>query len=310
MHNNVVTAAALYFQRLHVTTLRLDFKGSQVGRGHGEVSQIVEAAEFLMSGRHLRSDSEGETNSGAASVTLSLSNNVGNESASGVGDRIADHDDNSRQGRRRRQEQLDESNSSHNLQPQRHVNNETFTPPNSVVLMGYSYGSLIAGSASASIPQCVGVISVAPPIGVQNWLLLFNSRYHTERARRRKSLPRLMIQGNKDNFTTERQFSNAVLSYPPDSTTGAVIKDADHFFYGREKDLLTVVGNWFLTAFPVLQGQLKLLSRVDLRSSMVTRETTKAFAKLSEEERAIGSYAFMGELCECGVIDDSCQPGL
>ncbi len=34
MNNNVVLGVVFWFQRLKVTTLRFDFCGSQIGRGH------------------------------------------------------------------------------------------------------------------------------------------------------------------------------------------------------------------------------------------------------------------------------------
>ena len=34
MNNNVVLALVFWFQRLRITTLRFDFCGSQIGRGH------------------------------------------------------------------------------------------------------------------------------------------------------------------------------------------------------------------------------------------------------------------------------------
>merc|ERR1719273_1387343 len=52
MHNNVVARLALYFQKLQVTTMRLNFSGSQFGRGAREVEEVVDAANFLLRGRH------------------------------------------------------------------------------------------------------------------------------------------------------------------------------------------------------------------------------------------------------------------
>jgi hypothetical protein len=116
------------------------------------------------------------------------------------------------------------------------------TPPIRLLLVGYSYGSIISASASASIPQVVAVASIAPPIGVRHWLFLFNGNYHLEQARKRANLPHLLVIGDEDNFTSEASFMDVVKSMRQDSTTGAVLKGADHFFRGREKDLMDILG--------------------------------------------------------------------
>eukprot|EP00980_Cylindrotheca_fusiformis_P003616 scaffold812_cov124-Cylindrotheca_fusiformis.AAC.8 len=41
--------------------------------------------------------------------------------------------------------------------------------PTRILLVGYSYGSIICGSASAKIPQCIGTVWIAPPFG--EWIL-------------------------------------------------------------------------------------------------------------------------------------------
>lgn len=206
MNNNVVLGVVFWFQRLKVTTLRFDFCGSQIGRGHrqGEfvnskqskydpfchnltpllklVEQVKEAAEFLLQGRH------------------------------------GDH----------REE-----------------------APTRLLLVGYSYGSLISASASASIPQVIGVASIAPPLGVRHWLYLFNGNYHLEQARKRPSMPQLLIIGDEDNFTSEDDFMDVVQQMHQETTTGAVLKGADHFFRGREKDLMDILGELFSFEFAI-----------------------------------------------------------
>jgi alpha/beta superfamily hydrolase len=46
LQNNVVLAAVLYFQKSRITTLRFDFAGSQIGRGHYQVQQVCDAAHY------------------------------------------------------------------------------------------------------------------------------------------------------------------------------------------------------------------------------------------------------------------------
>jgi len=133
---------------------------------------------------------------------------------------------------------------------------ECKSPPRHILLVGYSYGSLITSSASADIPECIGHVSIAPPYGAQHWLLMFHHNYHMRQAAQRQNLPRLFVIGSQDNFTSEDAFQKVVqetfqtLADGGDQqTTASVLKGADHFFAGRERDLTDVIGRWLLRAF-------------------------------------------------------------
>ena len=193
MDNNVVFGIVHWFQRLKVTTLRFDFCGTQIGRGHQQVDQLREAARFLLEGQFSSTSSK---------------------------------------------------------------------PPNRILVVGYSYGSIIGLSASASIPECIGVAAIAPPLSVRHWLYLFNGNYHLQQARERSNLPKLMVIGSRDNFTSESVFHDIIKTMPQNSTTGAVLKDADHFFFGREKELMKIVGT-HRYAFVVLSCLLRHTETVD-----------------------------------------------
>jgi len=132
--------------------------------------------------------------------------------------------------------------------------------PTKICLVGYSYGSLLAASASANIPECVGVVSIAPPWSVKHWLLLFNSGHHLRQAQAREDLPKLFITGDHDNFTSETVFSKTLETFPSDTTTGVVLPNLDHFFHRREKDAMKEIGKWLLKVFPKCQGDLKQLA--------------------------------------------------
>ena len=192
LQNNVVSAAVLYFQKSRITTLRFDFIGSQIGRGHYQVQQVCDAAHYLL--------------------------------------------------------------------------HELPNPPSSILLVGYSYGSLICASASANIPQCIGCISIAPPWAVQHWLLLFNSNYHLTQSRIRDDIPRLFVIGDQDNFTPETLFRKTVKTIPKSS--GAVLKGADHFFLRREKDLMTILGQWLILTYPQAEGSLARWGQSEIQLAM------------------------------------------
>lgn len=201
LHNPVVVAAVLYFQRLGITTIRFDFCGSQIGRGYRQVEQVEQIAASLLAGDFSKDPM--------------------------------------------------------------HTSGGTSQRPTHLLLVGYSYGALITASATANIPACIGSVSMAPPFGVQHWLLMFHSNYHLQQAVKRENLPRLCVIGNQDNFTSEKLFLEIVQTKFPDATTGALVKGADHFFAHREKDLCDVVGEWLLTVFPQCQGDLRRLRDVE-----------------------------------------------
>jgi uncharacterized protein len=219
MHNNVVVAVVLYFQRLGLTTVRFNFAGSQIGRGLAQAEQIKTVATSLLNGQLLCHDSE----TGNATTTV----------------------------------QKDDPTS-----PK--------TAPKYLILVGYSYGSLISLSASASIPQCIASISIAPPFGVMHWLLAFHSDHHLRQASANEALARLFLIGDRDNFTSEAKFKLTIDDHFPSTatTTGAVIKDADHFFARREKDIMDVIGEWLLRTFPQCQGDISKLRELEFGVSM------------------------------------------
>jgi len=142
-------------------------------------------------------------------------------------------------------------------------NNNQRKRPTKILLVGYSYGSLLAASASANIPECVGVVSIAPPWSVKHWLLLFHSQHHLRQAQSRKELPKLFLIGDQDNFTSETVFLTTLETYFPSettNTTGVVLPNVDHFFRRREKDVMKEIGTWLLKVFPKCQGDLKTLA--------------------------------------------------
>jgi alpha/beta superfamily hydrolase len=217
LHNNVVSAVVLYFQRLGITTMRFNFAGSQIGRGNRQVSQVQEAAKYLLQGKHLTAPS-------------------------------ADANEND-------DDEPNQANSNSNIDS----SHDTVIPTN-VLLVGYSYGALISGSASVLIPQCVAVILIALPISVQHWLVMFQYEHMRRARQQRPNLPRLLIMGSRDNFTSEEVFGQTVATFPKHSTTGAVLLGADHFFGRREKDVMDIIGQWLQSTFPECQGDIRRLA--------------------------------------------------
>lgn len=112
-----------------------------------------------------------------------------------------------------------------------------------VLIVGYSYGSIIGASSSSSISECAGYILIAPPFSVSHWLLLFNSSYHLKRAIERENMPRLLLIGTNDNFTSKSEFLKAASKFP-DGTVTKVLNGLDHFFFGGEHKIVGEIEGW------------------------------------------------------------------
>lgn len=77
--------------------------------------------------------------------------------------------------------------------------NKTVKRPRKILLVCYSYGCLIGGSASVDIPECIGIVHIACPVSLQSSALLcFSSGYHLNRFCFRKDIPRLFVHGIND----------------------------------------------------------------------------------------------------------------
>jgi uncharacterized protein len=188
LHNPLVRAVVLYFQRWNVTTVRYNLASCQIGWGHRQVKQTVDLVESIMNGGHDLMEIEAGSPAAARAPPP--------------------------------------------------------PPPQYIMLVGYSYGALVVASAAADLAHVVvGVVQIAPPWGVQHWLFMFAHHHHERRANSSTIRRRLCIQGQVDNFTSESVFMRQVQQA---SVTGAVVKDADHFFARREKDVLDIVGEWLL----------------------------------------------------------------
>jgi uncharacterized protein len=135
------------------------------------------------------------------------------------------------------------------------------TTATKILLVGYSYGSIIAASVTSprTIPGLIGLVAIAPPFGVAHWLFCFQSDHHLRQGREHApDLPRLFVMGDADNFTDVATLhATTDKHYPGASSRVVVLQGVDHFFRRREKDLMIVIGAWLLETFPHCHGDLK-----------------------------------------------------
>lgn len=90
--------------------------------------------------------------------------------------------------------------------------------PRQILLIGYSYGGLIAGTASAIIPECIGVVHITCPLSISNSIFAFRgTRYHYFKNhagyRSHDGIPKLIIHGENDSITSIRSLSWCIKRY-------------------------------------------------------------------------------------------------
>mmetsp|Transcript_67839 Transcript_67839/g.201898 ORF Transcript_67839/g.201898 Transcript_67839/m.201898 type:complete len:237 (+) Transcript_67839:44-754(+) len=121
-----------------------------------------------------------------------------------------------------------------------------------VLLVGYSYGSLVAAAAASEIPRSVGYAVINPPVSYAWALYLFNGRHMMEKAADSAGKPKLLMIGTEDVFCSVETFQSFVDSLPEPKT--AMVKDGvDHFsMYGHLRGALT---SWITAAFGVADLQ-------------------------------------------------------
>ena len=82
-------------------------------------------------------------------------------------------------------------------------------PPDKLLLVGYSYGSLVVADVAPTLPACAAFAMIAPPLGFG--LPLFAGRHGAIfRAAQSSSKPKLCLLGSHDQFCTQQQFARFV----------------------------------------------------------------------------------------------------
>ncbi|KAJ7274511.1 Alpha/Beta hydrolase protein [Mycena haematopus] len=119
----------------------------------------------------------------------------------------------------------------------------------SVVVLGYSYGALIA-SLQPVLRIPTSHILLSYPVGVRGWLTMFKSRY----AEALKELLRdpasnvLIVVGDSDQFTSAaayRTWKNTLETSRATKLKWVEVKDGSHFWRDNDGDeLVELVSEW------------------------------------------------------------------
>jgi len=117
-----------------------------------------------------------------------------------------------------------------------------------VLLVGYSYGSLIASAASAEIPRCIAWVAIGPPIDYGWALYVFNTSNILEQAAGCEGRPKMVIKGTADQYCSDSTLESFVQTLPEPKQM-KLLPDVDHF--GVSSHLKRLLTDWTLSSFKV-----------------------------------------------------------
>ena len=132
-----------------------------------------------------------------------------------------------------------------------------------IVLVGYSYGSMISNSCADMRDEITAFVSISTPFPCYWGLSLFNCAQMLHWARN-SNKPKLFICGDQDQFTSTSQYRRYVRSFPVGGgdSDGAhpmacyLLEDVDHFWYGQEMAACGLILKFFEKR-PKLVGRLQ-----------------------------------------------------
>ncbi len=129
---------------------------------------------------------------------------------------------------------------------------------NRILLVGYSYGSMITNSCVRSRKEIIGYVSISCPFPVIWFLSCFNSYKIWEGMMTVK--PKLFLCGTDDDFTSETSFADYVKQMPKFNRRSVMIEDIDHGWWKKEVPLGGLILSWMRKSWKTearFQGHLK-----------------------------------------------------
>lgn len=110
------------------------------------------------------------------------------------------------------------------------------------VILGYSYGSLVGWSVMDKCPAVQAVAAISPPMG---WGTRWLFGHHFEKAKQSSKF-KLLIIGDRDDFTTQKAFQKLVDSVAEPKRV-VTFHGVDHFWWGTELSLCETIFDWLKT---------------------------------------------------------------
>ena len=111
-----------------------------------------------------------------------------------------------------------------------------------VLLVGYSYGSMITNSCVRMRKEIIGYVSVSCPFPVIWFLSCFNTRNLWEGMLTVK--PKLFLCGTDDDFTSESSFSDYIMQMPKFNRRSVMIEEINHGWWKKEVALGGLILSW------------------------------------------------------------------
>jgi len=105
-----------------------------------------------------------------------------------------------------------------------------------IIFAGFSFGAGIGVRAAVAHPRVAGLILIGAPVNAAG-------RQYTYEVLEADSHPKLMISGDRDQFTTPEQLQQ-IFSKAGEPKRLVVVPGADHFFSGHLDALGNAVSSW------------------------------------------------------------------
>jgi hypothetical protein len=117
------------------------------------------------------------------------------------------------------------------------------TPTRKIILIGYSYGSVIASSVTDECQNVIGYAAISYPFSPLKWILLGPL---FDKAKSKK--PKLFIIGSRDNFTTVNKFKERMKELP-EPLEYHIVDEEDHFWVNSEQKITQLLIPWIQTTY-------------------------------------------------------------
>lgn len=122
-------------------------------------------------------------------------------------------------------------------------------PPKHILLIGYSYGSMVAmGAVKYLAPYCIGLVLISPPVDYGWALFLYNHKLLIDSLTDFEG-PIFMMVGNQDQFCSQKSFQSLSTSQP--NIKALQISDTDHF--NIYQHAVKHISSWVLDTFQLTE---------------------------------------------------------
>jgi uncharacterized protein len=111
-----------------------------------------------------------------------------------------------------------------------------------VLLVGYSYGSIVSNASPRFRKEIIGFVSISCPFNVI-WFLSMCNCYELWKGMQTHK-PKLFICGTRDDFISPRSFLNYFDQFPQVHRHAVTVKDANHGWFDKEVAVGGLILSW------------------------------------------------------------------